>query len=277
MRIVNLVENEVGASGCQAAHGLSFYIETENHHLLFDTSPSDLLLENAEKLGIDLTSIDTVILSHGHYDHSGGIMAFAKINPRAKIYMQDSAGGEQFAYDGPDAGYRYIGIDKAILTLPQLVLLHGDCKIDDELQIFTVDKRAYPLPSSNQRLKIFSQGQYIQDNFQHEQNLLLTCQGKRYLFSGCAHNGILNVLHALEEKLGTPSLPHLVLGGFHLMKKSGYSDSDIQEIQAIAKKLTGYQSHFATCHCTSLEAFSIMKEIMKDQLTYVHSGDEVKI
>lgn len=277
MKIINLVENEVGESGCQAAHGLSFYIESQNHHLLFDTSPSDLLLKNAEKLGIDLTCIDTVILSHGHYDHSGGIMDFVKINPHAKIYMQDSAGGEQFAFDGPDIGYRYIGIDKKILSLPQLVMLHGDFKIDDELQLFTVDKRVFPLPSSSQRLKIFSQGQYIQDSFQHEHNLLLTCQGKRYLFSGCSHNGILNVLHSLEEKFGSQSLPHLVLGGFHLMKKSGYTDSDIQDIKDIAKKLTGYQAHFGTCHCTGLEAFQIMKEIMKDQLTYVHSGDTVEL
>ena len=61
------------------------------------------------------------------------------------------------------------------------------------------------------------------------------------------------------------------------MKKSGYTDSDIQDIKDIAKKLTGYQAHFGTCHCTGLEAFQIMKEIMKDQLTYVHSGDTVEL
>ena len=65
MRIANLVENELGDTGCESAHGLSFYIETENHKLLFDTSPSEVLIRNAQKLGVDLTSIDTVILSHG--------------------------------------------------------------------------------------------------------------------------------------------------------------------------------------------------------------------
>ena len=94
MRIINLVENEPGASGCEAAHGLSFYIETANHKILFDTSPSEVVLRNAQKLGVDLTAVDTVILSHGHYDHSGGILAFVEINPRVKIYMQHNAGGE---------------------------------------------------------------------------------------------------------------------------------------------------------------------------------------
>ena len=63
MRILNLVENEEGVPDCEAAHGLSFYVETQNHKLLFDTSPSEVVLRNAERLGVDLTAVDTVILS----------------------------------------------------------------------------------------------------------------------------------------------------------------------------------------------------------------------
>ena len=111
MRIINLVENELGETGCEAAHGLSFYVETKNHKLLFDTSPSEVVLRNAQKLGVDLTVVDTVILSHGHYDHSGGIIAFMELNPNAKIYMQHNAGGYFYAYDGEDKGFRYIGDD----------------------------------------------------------------------------------------------------------------------------------------------------------------------
>ena len=109
MRIINLVENEMGDSGCEAAHGLSFYVETENHKLLFDAGPSELVLRNAEKLGVDLKTLDTVILSHGHYDHSGGILPFVEINSKAEIYMQQNAGGEYYAFDGEEQGYRYIG------------------------------------------------------------------------------------------------------------------------------------------------------------------------
>ena len=202
MRIVNLVENELGESGCEAAHGLSFYVETENHKLLFDSSPSEVVIRNAQKLGVDLTAVDTVILSHGHYDHSGGILPFVELNPRAKIYMQHNAGGEYYAFDGEVQGFRYIGIDKKILSLPQVQLLHGDTKLDDELQLFTVDNRAFPLPSTNKRLRELSGGEYVQDEFRHEQNLLLTSGGKKILFCGCAHNGILNVMETLERKFG---------------------------------------------------------------------------
>ena len=304
MRIINLVENETGSSGCEAAHGLSFYIETANHKILFDTgggrsptaihrettksdvcsrfcdsSPSEVVLRNAEKLGVALRAVDTLILSHGHYDHSGGILPFSELNPRAKIYMQHNAGGEYYAFDagGEEEGYRYIGIDKKILDLPQVQLLHGDTKLDDELQLFTVDNRAFPLPSTNKRLRELCCGEYVQDEFKHEQNLLLTAEGKKILFCGCAHNGILNVMETLERKFGSGALPDLVIGGFHLMKRTGFSEADTAEIVEIANSLKKYRAHFATCHCTGLQAFSQMKEIMGGQLSYVHSGDEVDL
>jgi 7,8-dihydropterin-6-yl-methyl-4-(beta-D-ribofuranosyl)aminobenzene 5'-phosphate synthase len=277
MRIINLVENEPGSSGCEAAHGLSFYVETQAHRFLFDTSPSELVICNAQKLGVDLTAVDTVILSHGHYDHSGGILPFVEINPRAKIYMQSNAGGEYYAFDGEDKGFRYIGIDKKILSLPKVQLLKGDTKIDDELQLFTVDNRAFPLPSTNKRLRQLCGGQYIQDEFHHEQNLLLTADGKKILFCGCAHNGILNVMETLERKFGKDMLPDLVIGGFHLMKRTEFSEADTVEVTEIANRLRAYKAHFATCHCTGLPVFNQMKEIMGGQLSYVRSGDEVLV
>ena len=277
MRIINLVENELGETGCEAAHGLSFYVETENHKLLFDTSPSEVVLRNAQKLGVDLTAVDTVILSHGHYDHSGGIIAFMELNPNAKIYMQHNAGGDYYAYDGEDKGFRYIGIDKKILSLPQVQLLEGDTKIDDELQLFTVDKRAFPLPSTNKRLRELRGVEYKQDEFKHEQNLLLTADGKKILFCGCAHNGILNVMETLERKFGKELLPDLVIGGFHLMKRTEFSEADTAEVTEIPNRLKSFKAHFATCHCTGLPVFNQMKEIMGEQLSYVRSGDEVVV
>ena len=91
MRIVNLIENTPGAEGCVPAHGLAFYVETDGHRILVDAGPSDEMLHNAERLGVDLRTVDVAILSHGHYDHSGGLLAFAELNPTAAIYMQRSA------------------------------------------------------------------------------------------------------------------------------------------------------------------------------------------
>ena len=111
MRIVNLVENTEGRAGCGAEHGLSFYIETEHHKLLMDTGQSGLFMQNAEKLGIDLTKVDTVVLSHGHYDHGGGILPFAEINRDAKIYVPEKAFGEYYSVNKAGEPH-YIGLAK---------------------------------------------------------------------------------------------------------------------------------------------------------------------
>ncbi len=278
MRVVNLIENTEGCSGCVYAHGLSFYVETSGHKLLMDLGPSEETLKNAEKLGIDLTQVDTVILSHGHYDHSGGIMAFSGINPDAIIYMQESAGDDHYSDDGEEAGdkrYRYNGIDKDIMNLPQVKTVSGDYRIDDELELFTVKKRTHRLPSTNKRLLVKENGEYVQDDFRHEHYLVISDGNKRILVSGCAHNGILSILDAYKEKFD--SYPDAVISGFHLMKKEEYTDEELHEVADIGKTLNKYPTMFYTCHCTGEPAYKIMRLAMGEQLQYVHSGDEVVI
>ena len=140
MKIITLVENSCGNENCIAEHGLSIYIETEKHKLLLDTGQTDAIVKNAEVLGIDPSAVDTVILSHGHYDHSGGILPFSKLNRTAQIIMQKSAAEPHFN------GERYIGIDKAILDLPNVRLIEGDVQLDDELFLFSriTGRRSYP-------------------------------------------------------------------------------------------------------------------------------------
>ncbi len=281
MTITVLMENTPGNENCTALHGLSFFIESKKHKILFDSGPSDETLNNALKLNIDLKSVDTAILSHGHYDHSGGMMAFAGLNPQAKIYMQKSAGGENYAFDGPDKGYRYIGIDKKILELDQVQLIKGDYNIDQELSLFTIEKRAFPVPATNKRIvrKSAHGESYIQDDFSHEHCLYIKGNSPESsgLISGCAHNGILNIMEEFIRKFGKDSLPKTVISGFHLMKKSGYQESDFQEQRDIAKKLMNYPCKFYTCHCTGEEPFQNMKEIMGDQLQYIRTGNVIEI
>ncbi|MBR4759911.1 MAG: MBL fold metallo-hydrolase [Lachnospiraceae bacterium] len=277
MRIINLIENTEGHSGCAFAHGLSFYVETAKHKLLLDLGPSGETLQNAQTLGIDLSAVDTVILSHGHYDHSGGIMPFTKINDHAVIYMQKSATDDYYADDGKHTTerYRYIGIDKEIAALSQVRFLDGDAKIDDELELFVIRSRTHELPFTNRRLLLRRGDEYRQDDFRHEHFLVIRQEEKSVLLSGCAHNGILSILDAYTDKYG--KAPDLVVSGFHLMKKTDYRESELEEIRAIAGELTKYQSKFVTCHCTGAIAFDEMKSIMGDQLEYVHCGEEIRI
>ncbi|MDD3795086.1 MAG: MBL fold metallo-hydrolase [Lachnospiraceae bacterium] len=271
MKIINLIEDTRGREGCAFEHGLSFYIETEKHKLLMDTGATDAFLKNAAILGIDLGQVDTVVLSHGHYDHTGGLLAFAEQNPEADIYLQASAG--EAYYHWQEEGARYIGMDKAILSLPKLQLLAGNRKIDEELFLFSHISGRRFWAKSNQQLKRKTKERFCQDEFDHEQCLVITERDNHVLLSGCAHNGILNILDAYRAIYHGD--PGAVISGFHMAQKEGYTEEDQRIIRQTAEELKQTDTVFYTGHCTGKAAFDQMKEIMGEQLRAIHSGEEI--
>lgn len=264
MKIVTLIEDTCGNPSCSYEHGLSVYIETEKHKILMDTGATAAFLANARILGIDLNQVDILILSHGHYDHGGGILSFAERNSHARIYLQSEALGDFYHGD------RYIGINKEIAALSQVCLLEGDCRLDEELEIFSHVTGRRLWAKSNLQLKKRADGVEVQDEFEHEQCLVITKGDKRVLLSGCAHNGILNILDRYWELYG--SMPDLVISGFHMAKKGGYSPEEEECIRQTAEELARYDTLFYTGHCTGQTAFDLMKPIMGEKLIQIHSG-----
>jgi len=268
MKIVTLVENTSADESCIAEHGLSIYIETEKHKLLLDTGQTDAVVKNADVLGVDLYSVDTVVLSHGHYDHSGGILPFSKLNHTAQIIMQRKAAEPHYN------GERYIGIDTDILKLPNIQLIDGDMELDDELFLFSgiTGRRCYP--QGNKKLSCIKNGVQVPDDFAHEQCLVITQNGRRWLLSGCSHNGILNILDKYREIFG--NVPDYVVTGFHMMKKDGkHTEKEKAVIIQTAEELAKMDTVFYSGHCTGIPAFELMKEIMGDKLIALHSGKTI--
>ena len=268
MKIITLVENSCGNENCIAEHGLSIYIETDNHKLLLDAGQTDAVVRNAEALGVDLNAVDTVSLSHGHYDHSGGILPFSKLNHTAQIIMQRLAAEPHYN------GERYIGIDTDIFKLPNVRLIDGDMQLDDELFLFSgiTGRRCYP--QGNRKLSCLKDGVKTEDDFMHEQCLVITQNGKRWLLSGCAHNGILNILDRYKELFD--SYPDYVITGFHMMKREGeHTEEEKAVIIQTAQELSQLDTVFYSGHCTGIPAFELMKEIMDDKLIALHSGETV--
>ena len=270
MKIITLVENTVENEKCITEHGLSIYIETEKHKLLLDTGQTDAVVKNAEVLNIDLSAVDTVILSHGHYDHSGGILPFSKLNHTAQIIMQRLAAEPHYN------GERYIGIDTDILKLPNVRLIDGDMQLDNELFLFSgiTGRRCYP--QGNRKLSCMRKGEKVPDDFIHEQCLVIKQNGRRWLLSGCAHNGILNILDRYKELF--ESYPDYVITGFHMIKREGeHTEEEKAVIIQTAQELAKMNTVFYSGHCTGIPAFELMKQIMGGKLIALHSGEQVII
>lgn len=276
MRIVTLVENTACAD-IGAAHGLSIYIETNKHRILFDAGPDGaLLLSNAEKLGIDLSKVDTAILSHGHYDHSGGLAAFMETNNSATLYMHELA-ATRGHYATELVGWRKIGIDeKILLDHSDRIVLTGDrMEIDDELLLFSDIQSHDFVPGSNDSLYEECCGEYTKDAFKHEQSLIIR-QGDGYqLIAGCAHRGIVNIIRRAVDTCG--KAPENVFSGFHLTNPGLRQDQPEDFVRLVGSALALYPCSYYTGHCTGANPYRILKEMLGDQMNYMSAGLDITI
>jgi len=273
MQITVLVENTSVHPACKPAHGLSLWIETAHRRLLMDAGPSDVLIENACALGVDLSQAEALFLSHGHYDHADGIPAFAALNPHAPIYLHRTAADPYYSGSPEDGSLHYIGVDPEIARLPQLRWVDGEAVINEEAKLFSGITGRKNWPESNLRLTQKHGDRFIQDSFAHEQCLVITENGKSVLFSGCAHNGVLNILDRYQTLYG--AAPDAVISGFHMKKSAGYTPAEEATIRSTARELQQWPCAFYTCHCTGLPAFQMMKEIMGPQLQYLACGQRL--
>lgn len=274
MKIKVLVENTSISEAFNCEHGLSLYIETKKHKLLFDVGASSLFAENAKKMDVDLSEIDLVIISHGHYDHGGGLKTFLSNNSKAKIYISKKA-FDNF-YTIRDGKRTYIGLDKEIMVNDdRFVFVNDDLVIDNELQIFLNVKGSKFKPSGNKVLLMEEKSTLIEDDFTHEQNLIIEDEGKTWLLAGCAHNGIVNIVEHMIQVKG--SMPDYVIGGFHLYNRSKNIDEDPVLVQQIGDFLKKIGSKYYTCHCTGMNSYNILKEIMGDHIEYLATGNELDI
>ncbi len=246
-------------------HGLSLYIETKNHKILFDMGQSDAFVKNAEKLKLDLKEVDIAVLSHGHYDHGGGMEAFLNINSKAKVYVNKNAFKDYYADDG-----RYLGLNKLLLQNERIILTEDVCRIDDELSLFTGNdlERNHKMGTFGLCLK--TDDILEPDKFFHEQYLLISENQKNVLISGCSHKGILNILDWVKDKN-----IQAVVGGFHYMKLDVQKDSDY--LISAAQKLSQKKIKYYTCHCTGEKQYDFLKKLMGEKVEYICSGTEFEL
>ncbi len=257
MKVITLLENRTISDELIAKHGLSLYIETEKHKILFDTGVDDSFIKNASKLEVDLSDVEILIISHGHYDHGGGLKAFMEINTKAKIYISEKA--FQGYYSKSQGLFkRYVGLDKKLKYSNRLIFVDDQIQIDDEIRIFGDVRGKRLIPLGNKKLfKRIGNGKLELDEFDHEINLSISEKKKNTLFCGCAHNGIVNIIEKAIEISGEDI--STVIGGMHLMRIDPNKKQGKLYLDSLCEELNDFQvGEYYTCHCTGDVAYAYL-------------------
>ncbi len=270
MVIKTLVENTALTSEFVSEHGLSLYIEVNNYKLLLDVGASDRFIENAVKLGVNIEDIDILIISHGHYDHGGGLKAFLDINKKAEVYIHKRAFDDYFA-TRENERIEYIGLDKKLKENRQIIFTSDRFFIREGISLFSNIEQNSNLPESNKGL-LMDGGK---DTFIHEQVLILKEDEKTILITGCSHNGVENIMEHYKKHYNEKI--DYFIGGFHLQRsKIGKEESDDKIIE-LAQYLDKENTKYLTCHCTGVDAYAKLKNVLKNKIEYLSAGSVVNI
>jgi 7,8-dihydropterin-6-yl-methyl-4-(beta-D-ribofuranosyl)aminobenzene 5'-phosphate synthase len=238
---------------------LSLYIETGDKRFLFDTGATGAFADNAFKMGVDLSKVDALILSHGHYDHGGGIETFLQRNSTAPVYLSSHAFGEHYNASG-----KYIGLPQQLLDCPRLIPVADHLTLAPGIALECCLDRKSPYPQDHQGLQILKNGCLCPEEFHHELYLVVE-EGQRICFSGCAHRGVENIACWLA--------PQVLIGGFHFK----HLQPGDHRLDLAAQRLLAVDCEYYTCHCTGQTQYDYLKQQMGRRVHYLSTGDILEV
>ncbi len=260
MRVTVLMENTTCRPDLSCEHGLSLYIDANGRRILFDAGQTEAFADNAALLGMDLQSVDLAILSHGHYDHSGGLLRFLQENDHAPVYMHRAA--PEPHWHGPE---KNIGIDPALMDTGRIVMTGDAFDLAEGLRLCSCNGLPMPYAPSFGGLQVKRGLQLLPDDFRHEQYLIIQEGERRIVVSGCSHKGAMNLMHWLR--------PDVLIGGFHFVQM----DPQGEELSAAARAMAALNGRYYTGHCTGQEQFATLKNVLGDSISYLSTGMSFEI
>jgi 7,8-dihydropterin-6-yl-methyl-4-(beta-D-ribofuranosyl)aminobenzene 5'-phosphate synthase len=249
-RITVLVENTAGGRGLLAEHGLSFWIELGHKRILFDTGQGNVLSGNASRLGIQLELADAIVLSHGHYDHTGGLGDALQGVGRPKVYAHPAAFAPKFARN-TDGTARDIGISclgpQDVRERAEFVRVEGPTEVCEGLRLTGPVPRTTDFEDTG--------GAFFRDKDCTEPDDLIDDQAAfvdtpagTVVILGCAHAGVINTLRHIQTLTNGRPI-RTVIGGMHLLNANPERmDKTVAELRRLDVQ------RLLPCHCTGLGA-----------------------
>lgn len=276
MKITTLIENKPGENEELATeHGLSVYIEIDGKNILFDTGQSGDFIDNAKKLDIDLKNLDYVIISHGHYDHSGGLERLIKeINPDIKLYLGSGFFNKKYRLISDDH-YEYIGnpFNEEFLkdnNIATKYISEDITNITENLFVFTNFNRDEEFENTNQTMYLKEKGSYKKDMFLDEISIGIKTNKGLLVIVGCSHVGIVNILDTIIQR--TKMNIYGLIGGTHLIKE------DEEKINKIIEYLKEKEVNMVSaCHCTGKQGETMLSQQLEENFINNNTGDVLKL
>ncbi len=245
-----LCENSVMTTiGCVGEHGWSVYLEAGNKRLLFDTGQGLGLLHNSTLLGIDLKTIDAIVISHGHYDHTSGLPDVLQLTGRKDVYLHPDCFINRYWLK--DEEHREIGIrykkeyleslGASFLPVTQFTEIYDNVFLTGEVPRNSAFEPPDPFMKT-----LSPDGGWQQDELRDDLSLVVRGEKGLTIILGCAHSGLINILKHVSQHFQNESI-HTVFGGTHL----GFADQE--QFDATVKELKSYNiERIGASHCTGL-------------------------
>lgn len=270
IKVSCLAEDYAGTPGVLAEFGLSLHIEFRSRKILFDTGQLGAFVKNARRMNIDLAAVDACVLSHGHFDHGGGLGKFIRENSGAPVYLRAAA--LQKKYKRALIGKFYIGLQRRLLTNPvflqrvtvvaELTEIFPDCYL---LGGFMPNSSGFePLPPN--LLDAYGK----QDNFPDEQVLIIRDNGL-HVFAGCSHPGIIGILEQISAAFPGEKIA-AVVAGMHSRNCNA---------ERLQRTLDWFEKHediiVVPLHCTGFSECAQFKLRLGDRCELLHCGDVLEL
>jgi 7,8-dihydropterin-6-yl-methyl-4-(beta-D-ribofuranosyl)aminobenzene 5'-phosphate synthase len=269
LEVVVLAENTVRGTGLLGEHGLAFWIDADGRSLLFDTGQGKVLQENARQLGIHFGGVEAVALSHGHYDHSGGLHVALQRARRAKVYLHPAALHEKYSRrDAPP--HRSIGIPRS----DERAVQTGGRNVIWTKQPFEIVPGVH-VTGEIPRITNFEDvgGPFYLDRactqpdlLADDQALYVESAAGMVVLLGCAHAGVVNTLEYVSRIAGRKRI-HAVLGGMHLLR------APRRRIESTGDALERFKVRvIAPGHCTGAAAVAYLWNRFPSRVTECATG-----